>query len=329
MPYTRVHRLLKIIALVQSSRYSNAADLAHECQTSERNIFRDLQQLQGAGVPIVYDETVGGYRLANQFFMPPVHLTAEEALALSALCEHIGKHDQIPFLKAAWRALHKIESQLPTDIQDEMAQQSRDVHIHTAPAMPPDGHQDVYEAVQSALASRRALRCKYEPATTAGPVDRDDETFEFHPYALLFSVRAWYAIGLHCGRGSGGEIRSLKLSRFSKVKPTHIKYEIPDDFNMQEHLGNAWRMIRDGDDVQVRIEFDEEFAQTVSDTQWHRTQDIVWHADGSCTFTCTVAGLSEIEWWVLSMGPHAKVHAPQELADRVKKLARETAAVYR
>jgi predicted DNA-binding transcriptional regulator YafY len=139
-------------------------------------------------------------------------------------------------------------------------------------------------------------------------------------------------IGLHGGRGSDGvgELRCLKLSRFSKVTPTDIEYEIPADFDVQQHLGNAWRMICDGDDVRVRIDFDAEFAQTVADTQWHRTQEIDWHPppDGGCTFRCTVAGLSEIEWWVLSMGPHATVIEPKELADRVRRLAMETAARY-
>ena len=36
----------------------------------------------------------------------------------------------------------------------------------------------------------------------------------------------------------------------------------------------------------------------------------------------------EIVWWVLSMGPYCKVIQPEELADRVAKLAQETAAVY-
>ena len=41
-----------------------------------------------------------------------------------------------------------------------------------------------------------------------------------------------------------------------------------------------------------------------------------------------VSGLEEIVWWILSMGPHCKVIKPKALADRVRELANQTAAIY-
>jgi len=70
------------------------------------------------------------------------------------------------------------------------------------------------------------------------------------------------------------------------------------------------------------------FAQTMADTRWHPTQEIEEHPDGSSTFRCTVDGLDEIVWWVLSMGPHCVVKSPPELAQRVRDLADRTAANY-
>ena len=65
-----------------------------------------------------------------------------------------------------------------------------------------------------------------------------------------------------------------------------------------------------------------------ADTRWHATQEIEEHEDGSVSFRCTVSGLDEIVWWVLSFGPSCTVVAPKKLADRVRDLAVRTADRY-
>ena len=54
----------------------------------------------------------------------------------------------------------------------------------------------------------------------------------------------------------------------------------------------------------------------------------VWQADRSLIFRCTVDGLDEIVWWVLSMGPHCMVHKPVELRVLVAEMGRQTAKLY-
>ena len=54
----------------------------------------------------------------------------------------------------------------------------------------------------------------------------------------------------------------------------------------------------------------------------------VWQADRSLIFRCTVDGLDEIVWWVLSMGPHCTVRKPVELRDLVAEMASRTANLY-
>lgn len=322
MEYTRVHRLLKIVTLIQSRPDWNATTLAAECGVSERNIYRDFEQLAAAGIPCVFDRAAGGYRVGGECFLAPVQLSGEEAMALALLCEEIGQREQIAFLAPAWRALSKIEAQLPREIREELGSLRGHMTIQTAQANPPDGYADVYARVQGAIAARKALECCYESAGGSGDAQ---EVFAFEPYALFFSVRAWYAVGRHDGRD---EVRSLKLSRFTRVAQTERVYAIPEGFSIDAHLGNAWRMIRGGDEHDVEIRFDASFAQTMGDTLWHKTQTIEEHADGSATFRCRVAGLDEIVWWVLSMGPHCEVVAPVELRERVQGLAARTAAVY-
>ncbi len=320
MKYTRVHRLLRIIALVQSRRGLTVAELAETCETTERTIFRDLDQIREAGIPIQHDRASGGYRIDGAFFMPPVRLTFEEALAISALCETMADSGAIPFVRPAAMALHKIQAQLPLDVREELTDRLRTMQLRTTATMDEEGYQDVFDTAQHALAEGRLLRCKYEPASGG-----DDEAFHFQPYALFFGTRAWYIVGFHEGRD---DLRTLKLSRFTAIEATNETCEPPASFSLDAHLGNAWNMIPGDRDWEVAIRFDPPFSSTISDTRWHATQEIEWHDDDACTFRCIVSGLDEIVWWVLSMGPNCQVLEPPELASRVAQLAADTADRY-
>lgn len=319
--YTRVHRLLEIISLVQSQQGWTAKSLAEQCDTTERNIYRDINQIKEAGIPIEHDR-VKGYHINGAFFMPPVRLTFEEALAIAALCEAMADHGSIPFIRPASMAMNKIVSQLPFDAREELTERLQTMELRTTATMDGDGYEDVYDKVQNALLSHSILKCKYESTSS----ETNDESFMFHPFALFFGTRAWYVVGFHEKRDA---IRTLKLNRFIAIEQTNETYEIPSEFTLDKHLGNAWNMIRGDVDFDVELHFDSPFSQTVSDTRWHATQTITWNDDDSCTFTCTVSGLDEIVWWVLSMGPSCKVIQPPELANRVAELACKTAELYK
>jgi len=321
--YSKIHRLLKILTLIQAEPGWSAERLAAECGVAVRTIYRDMKALEGAGIPYFHDEQQGGYAVRRDFFMPPVQMTLDESLALIALAEHIGGREQIPLTRPAAKAIAKVRSLLPAPIRAHLQNLDRHINIQLAKAGPFDGIADVYETVRTAIAERRSLRCQYESIRSRQQAD--EEVFFFDPYTLLFSQRAWYAIGFHHGRGA---IRKLKLNRFARIEPTDRQFEMPRDFSVEQELGNAWRMIRGEKTYQVELAFDAEFAETIADTQWHPTQQIDYRDDGSIRFRCTVEGLDEIVWWVLSMGPHCVVHQPPELADRVRDLARGTADLY-
>ena len=316
--YRRIHRLLEMITLLQSERGYNAKRLAERFGVAERSIYRDLEVLETLGIPYYFDEPTQGYRIRGDFFLPPVDLTLDEALALMALARHVGEAEQVPFLAPAGRAIEKIRSQLPPALRQPIEKLEPHVGIQLAAASSGDGIVDVYELVRQAIGTGRALRCRYESLEAREDPQRSEEVFRFEPYALLFSQRAWYAVGHHAGRD---EVRKLKLQRFVHCEATDQRYEISEDFSLAEHLGQAWRMIRGRERCDVVLWFDPSFAETIADTHWHATQRVDWQDDGSIIFRVQVDGLDEIVWWVLSMGPYCKVLEPRGLAERVRHLA--------
>ena len=318
----KVHRVIKIMQLIQSQPGWNAASLASECGVKERTIYRDLEMLQKVGVPWHYDEEHKCYRVRADYFMKPVELTLDEALSVIALGEQIGRTAQIPYTQAATRAVAKIRGQLPERIRRELKALDHCMVIRLGQSA--DGQEaiDVYAKMQLALARKYCLRCVYESSEK-----KFTKPFIFKPYTLMFERRAWYVIGLH---GGHGEVRCLKLNRFAQVedKP-ELSYEVPKEFSLKKHMGNAWRMIRGAKSHNVHLRFDAKFAENIADTHWHDTQTLDFNEDGSLIFRCKVDGLDEIVWWVLSMGPHCEVIEPKELAERIRDMAAETAAKYR
>ena len=318
--YSRIHRLLRILTLVQAETGWSTARLAVECKTSERNVYRDLQVIRAAGIPLDHDAQTRGYIVRKEFFLPALSLTLEESLALVALAEHIGGKEQIPMMSAAAKAIQKIRCNLPGKIQAELAEIDPHLNIRLPPVSKIEEVRDVYQRVQMALRNKRVMLCEYEAASHHADGDNFTGKFEFEPYTLFFGQRAWYAVGYHHGRRA---VRCLKLSRFSCCQLTSRTYTVPRGFTLDKHLGNAWRMIRGKTRYDVELWFDPSFAETIEDTHWHKTQQVQWRDDGSILFTVSVDGLDEIVWWVLSMGPHCVVRRPRELAERVKQLAGE------
>ena len=83
--YARLHRVLQVIQLIQQQDGWDAKALARACGVTERTIYRDLTLLQGANIPFFFDEDRRCYRIRQDFFMPPIDLALDEALALVAL----------------------------------------------------------------------------------------------------------------------------------------------------------------------------------------------------------------------------------------------------
>src|SRR5580700_134776 len=109
--YSRIHRLLKILMLIQGSKGWTPRTLAGECGTTERTIYRDMKMLEGAGIPYFFDEQEKCYSIRRDFFLPPLQLTLDEALSLAVLAEHVGGAEHVPFTKAASRAISKVRGQ--------------------------------------------------------------------------------------------------------------------------------------------------------------------------------------------------------------------------
>jgi len=316
-----LHRLLRIITLIQSGAKHDHASLARELEVVERTLYRDLRKIKEGGISIDFSRKHGCFIMHEKSMLKPLQLDAEEAMALAALCREVAAHDQIAFTKPASRAMTKIMAQLPDALREEVEETTRRMVIRTERSGTAESYADVFQVIQDAIIENRAVDCRYESAKGG-----ESEPFTLLPYALFWAVRAWYVVGYHEGRSS---VRSLKLSRFARAELSDRTFKVPAEFSLDGYLGNAWRMIKGERDVKVILEFESSIAETIAETQWHKTQETEYLKGDRVRLTFTVSGLDEIVWWVMSMGSSCTVVEPAELADRVMKHALEVSKKYR
>jgi proteasome accessory factor B len=305
MNLSRIQRLLRLLALLQAGKGYNAESLAAACGVSRRTVFRDLDILRESGLPLIYDEPNGRYRLPGTQFLPPTNFTPEEAIALVVLCHEMGR-SQMPFLAPARNAAMKLESSLPTRLREQLRSAVDSVQIEMPPTNPLEGQQPIYEQLLEAAAERKSVRIRY-----AAPTAEGEFRTRLNPYRLLFSRRSWYVIGrstLH------RNVRTFNVGRIVDLQPLGDPFEVPRGFSVERYLRNAWHLIPEpGPDQEICVRFGPRVAQNVAEVTWHKSQWVEFRPDGSLDFHVTVSGLNEISWWVLGYGDQAEVIRPPEL----------------
>jgi predicted DNA-binding transcriptional regulator YafY len=320
MSVSRIHRLLRLITMLQSGRCYSVSQLVRELEVSRRTIFRDLNMLELAHIPYYYDRQGRTYRINQHFFLPPVNLTLPEALALMVSAGKVQASGVEPLAAASGRAALKLESVLPAPVRQHVG--SVMDHLAFLPAAPArsQGLEDLFDRLASAVVARKVCRLVY-----ISFLERKQLTFVVEPLRLVFVGRAWYLLGY-----SRQHRRRLtfKLGRIRKLTLTDETFRPRRRLEADPVFGQAWSMIPEGKLYGVHLRFLPKVAGNVGEVNWHHSQKARWNDDGSLDLRLRVDGLGEITWWVLSYGDQVRVLAPRELARRVWSAASRAAAQY-
>lgn len=318
MKVSRLERIIRLVAILQSESYHDYDELAAQLGVTRRTIFRDLKTLQSAGVPCYHDEEKGGYHITDSFYLRPLNLTLPETLALLLVAQHDRNSQTLPLQRQAYQAALKIQSALPSHLREHCCNTLRTVSVRPGARVPHDRLEESFAQLQRAIRERRQVEMTYDSL-------HDKEVLELalEPLHLHFSRRAWYVIGrslLH------EEIRTFKLKRIQQIKVLNKRFVLEKPFRIDAYLGNAWALMPEGEMYRVRLRFTAMVAQNVAEVLWHRTQEITWQKDGRLVYEADVDGLTEISWWILGYGDQVEVLGPEKLrgmiAERVENMGR-------
>jgi predicted DNA-binding transcriptional regulator YafY len=157
----RTNRLFALAEYLRGRRTGITAEaLAERFEVTVRTIYRDLDALREAGLPLGAERgRGGGYALDRAYSLPPVNFTAREAALLVALGRFAVDMRLLPFTETVSSALDKVRSALSTSAQRELLTRLREISFHGVPALP--SKKEVRTALERAWFEQRPLHIIY------------------------------------------------------------------------------------------------------------------------------------------------------------------------
>jgi predicted DNA-binding transcriptional regulator YafY len=225
-------RLLSILLLLQTRGRVSAVELAERLEVSVRTIYRDVEALSAAGVPVWTERgRTGGVRLLPGFRTDVTGLTHDEARSLFVLAAE-GTHDALGLGEAIRSALRKVMAALPAPHRGDAERTSQRVLVDPVRWMRggPAGDAELAE-LQRAVFTDRRLALTYRHSDAPEPRD-----YTVDPYGLVSKAGVWYLVA-----DREGEPRLFRADRVLAARVT----EEPVRRRAGEDLTSVWSVLRD------------------------------------------------------------------------------------
>lgn len=223
-------RLLSTLLLLQTRGRVPATELAHRLEVSTRTIYRDVESLSSAGVPVYAERgRHGGIALLPGFRTDVTGLTADEASALFVLAAQ-GAHSALGLDGALGSALRKVMAALPDAHRPAAEQMSRRVLIDPDRWMAePRPHVDL-QSLHAAVFADCRVRIRYRHSGQESP-----RTYTVDPYGLVAKAGTWYLVADHRG--------APRLFRAERVAAARLT-ETPVRRRPGTELAQVWEGLR-------------------------------------------------------------------------------------
>ena len=315
----RADRLLSIVLLLQVHNRLTAGDLAKRLEVSRRTIYRDMEVLSAAGIPVAAERgTGGGWFLLDTYQTKLTGLNPAEIQALFVpppdhVLSDLGLH------QASEAALVKLLAALPAMYRDDAEFVRQRIHIDATDYHQHDEDISFLPTIQQAVWQGHKLQLVYHLST--GPIIEP----VLDPLGLVAKGSVWYLVARYDDR--------IGVYRISRVQDARILDEVsrrPESFDLAEYWqasAEQYLASRPRYPVTLRLapairdEVCEDcrvWPEQVSlpdDEGWTQVHVQLESEDSAC-------------WYVSYHGAQIEVIEPPELRQRLAERASEILALY-
>ncbi|MFS0725225.1 helix-turn-helix transcriptional regulator [Paenibacillus sp. 1P07SE] len=311
----KIQRLLGITMLLLSRRRVNAQTMADKFEVSLRTIYRDLETINEAGIPIVaFTGTDGGYEIMEQFRIERQIVTFEDLqsilIALRGIRASLDDAEIDDLLTKMKALTARSEQKVMEDTGETLMMDTNLWHG--------GGIKDKSILVTLREAAKQRFVVSFRYTNTEG----NDETREVEPIGIAWKAYAWYLYG-YCRLRN--DYRTFRLSRVSDLRVRLEKFA-SRGVRMEE-LDAKWGNRETGPSVRLLLRFHPRVHVRVEEA--FGPDNVTMAPDGSLLVNASYPDNHWFYGMILSYGPDVTVVEPANVAEKIREMAEATAALYR
>ncbi|MBD5502494.1 MAG: YafY family transcriptional regulator [Lachnospiraceae bacterium] len=298
-----INRLLSIIYILMNKGTVTAKELAERFEVSVRTIYRDIDALSMAGIPVYTTKgRNGGIHLTEQFVLNKMLVSKKEQqqiLAALASLRETGTHEEEAILnKLGDFFMEKPENWVAIDLSDWSGRRK-----------------DLFNQIKDSILNRHVMQFDYY-----GQRGEMSQRYA-EPVQLLFKEYTWY-VRAYCRTRQA--MRLFKVLRMKRVvvldetfdvRTTDQNTAVYSDIPVNIPIPEITLWIDKKEAYRIYDRFDEEEITVLPDGHF----EIHYR----CTLDDWVYGM------ILSFGPSAKVLAPKFVQTEIQRRIGEMAKLYR
>ena len=303
----RFNRVTAIFIQLQSRKIVRAKDIAERFNISIRTVYRDIQTLAEAGVPIGSEAGVG-YYLIDGYRLPPVMFSKEEVTAFLTAEKLIEKFTDnsidLNFKSGMMRIraiLRNTEKELLESIEENIEV------IRRKPFLDNSGNTNGIQLLIESISERKSLNIRYHTFYSNEIKDRNIE-----PIGIFFSGNYWHTIAF-CELRK--DYRDFRLDRILNISKTDriFKKEHP---SIKDYLN---KISREQNLETIVIRVDKTIAQYLNEQKYYNGFVDEQETEDTVQMTFLTSSPNYFVRWYLMFADKAEIISPESLKMMLSK----------
>jgi predicted DNA-binding transcriptional regulator YafY len=297
----KIDRLLEMVYVLFEKKNVTAKELSNYFEVSQRTIYRDLETLSAAGIPIYTSKGKGGgIRLLDSYVMKKSMVTDKDQLEIISSLQGMNALN-VPGVEPVLKKLGILFQR----------NESKWIDVDFSHWGSGEDEKEKFMKLKSAIIYKKRIQFDYY--STNG--EYSERIME--PLQLIFKGQAWYVYGFCMVRNA---YRMFRVTRINKLNVTDESFERC----LEEE--NRFFVAEANEPITMVLQIDPFMAFRVYDEFEH--SEIVKNDDGSFTVTKTLPENDWVYGYILSFGASAQVLEPKNLRDSIRKILENSLKKY-